>query len=1140
MKLNNIEFPYDLIESIQNNSLVVFAGAGVSMGEPTKLPSFANLTRLIARNTPNRLGRRTDYEVFLGELKDGNGSGNGPDANQIAANIIAAKCSKPNSLHRSLVNLYQKPDDIKIVTTNYDLMFEAVFESNMINPKIYSIPALPLGNDISGLVHLHGTVENPKYIVLTDEDFGKAYLTDGYASRFLVQLFTHYDVLFVGYSFNDVVMRYLTKAMTRVSPRKKYILTDQEEPKWAQLGITPIQYPKGEHAQMTTAVTELGDKLRMDMLNWKSFFEDISDVPPKDLAKTSWISYCLKDIDKSRVMSQIIHGGLWVSFLDERYMFDSLFSDDANLSDVDLLWMNWLSKELVIEDQDVFIKLLSKHKSILNPEFSESMLRSIIFNEGLISDDSFKTMVILLKNYISEGYYLSPLLEIAYKRKMFSLYWQLYKKLFSVMMKCDRSYLLSEQYIITHSINTDPSTLIKYWKLVENDLVVTHCFSIIRFCIDYIEALHDEYVLINAADRENEPWKVSQYMLETDQLFQSFDGLYVFTKMFLVSSVKAQTINPHLLKGELIECLNSESIFLRKLALISIRETSVFSSARKMKLIVDSGLVISKPESQQTTRLICSIFDSLEDNKKDCLISFIMCDSRNEGVEYFRRAYSCLRAIKNKCCPYRLVEDRMKQLDAEYGFAALYNQTAPSNEKYINTKASELLRFEDSQLISLFSYISQKDSEFGIHDLISEISLAAEYSFDWAINSINILVNNNLYDEKVWNYLLYGTTKTQLSAEKYYYLLKLIAKPDVINDNCLSVSRVLFGLLRLNHIDDFFKYNEEHLFSIFKLLWKHKRIEFDNDDVKIQSLNTSLGILVMCCIIMIDLHKERKIPFDYKAIIQECLEMEGKEYNISLCIIVGNYGFLHYLEPQWCVSAFNPILSGMRSEEEYVCAWDGFVLFSGSLNTEFADDISSAFLLATKKMHLLHEDTRFRFIDLYITLLNNSIKNPRTKFIPHFFSEATAEDKRHFASRIGYLLERMESASKNKLWKRWLYKHLVDRTNNKPLQPIELELEEYLEWLPNLPNNYDVAVDVMCNGLLPEKIGYGFFQELIKSSLPNTNQKSTYKLLINLCAKSSKIPWNDGSVDAIVQMMDELTVEERRLLKNAFVENGWE
>ena len=50
-------------------------------------------------------------------------------------------------------------------------------------------------------------------MVITDEDFGRAYMTEGWAARFLVELFSNFTILFVGYSYDDTIMSYLTRAL---------------------------------------------------------------------------------------------------------------------------------------------------------------------------------------------------------------------------------------------------------------------------------------------------------------------------------------------------------------------------------------------------------------------------------------------------------------------------------------------------------------------------------------------------------------------------------------------------------------------------------------------------------------------------------------------------------------------------------------------------------------------------------------------------------------------------------------------------------------------------------------------------------------------------------------------------------------
>ncbi len=56
-------------------------------------------------------------------------------------------------------------------------------------------------------------------MVLDDKDFGKAYFTDGWATHFLTEVFANYTVLFIGYSVNDPVIRYLSLGLHSNGPK---------------------------------------------------------------------------------------------------------------------------------------------------------------------------------------------------------------------------------------------------------------------------------------------------------------------------------------------------------------------------------------------------------------------------------------------------------------------------------------------------------------------------------------------------------------------------------------------------------------------------------------------------------------------------------------------------------------------------------------------------------------------------------------------------------------------------------------------------------------------------------------------------------------------------------------------------------
>ena len=54
LRFGELEFPMAIIEALKQDRLVVFAGAGVSMGPPANLMNFNDLTQLILHGSPPR------------------------------------------------------------------------------------------------------------------------------------------------------------------------------------------------------------------------------------------------------------------------------------------------------------------------------------------------------------------------------------------------------------------------------------------------------------------------------------------------------------------------------------------------------------------------------------------------------------------------------------------------------------------------------------------------------------------------------------------------------------------------------------------------------------------------------------------------------------------------------------------------------------------------------------------------------------------------------------------------------------------------------------------------------------------------------------------------------------------------------
>lgn len=242
MKIKKIDFPKSLLNALRDGELVVFAGAGVSMGAPACLPSFAGLAGMIAKETGETLQGGEPIDRFLGRLKHAR-----VNVHALAKKFLPEEGREATELHQSLLRIYADVAQVRVVTTNFDLFFEkaskAVFGDE---PEVFRAPALPLGRQFNGIVHVHGAVSHPNEMILTDADFGRAYLTEGWARRFLTELFRNFSVLFVGYSHNDAILSYLARALP-VSDKDRFALIGDKDPepdRWRMLGIKPISYPQ--------------------------------------------------------------------------------------------------------------------------------------------------------------------------------------------------------------------------------------------------------------------------------------------------------------------------------------------------------------------------------------------------------------------------------------------------------------------------------------------------------------------------------------------------------------------------------------------------------------------------------------------------------------------------------------------------------------------------------------------------------------------------------------------------------------------------------------------------------------------------------------------------------------------------------
>jgi hypothetical protein len=276
----DVELPDEILDAHEAGELVFFVGAGASLASPSNLPLFDGLARKLARRASRPFSKRGGLDFFVGQLES---LPQGFDAHHHARELIANPRSKFNSLHHSIVDLASIGGAFRVVTTNYDDHLAAAAANARITvADTWHAPALPLGREFKGLVHLHGSVTRPKEdIILTDRDFGHAYITDAWAARFLLSMFDRFTVVFIGYSHDDVIMRYLALGLPsggREAASRRFAFTsDPSNSKWAYLGIRPIAYPVvgRNHGALVAALDAWSERARMGQTDHQARMQTI-------------------------------------------------------------------------------------------------------------------------------------------------------------------------------------------------------------------------------------------------------------------------------------------------------------------------------------------------------------------------------------------------------------------------------------------------------------------------------------------------------------------------------------------------------------------------------------------------------------------------------------------------------------------------------------------------------------------------------------------------------------------------------------------------------------------------------------------------------------------------------------------------
>lgn len=326
---NGPDIPDSLLQAHEEGRVVFFCGAGVSV--PAKLPDFRQLVEDIfkqtdPRKTPQEEATFKDYkyDATLNLLEHRLPLGRMAVRRALVASLTRRSFPKSaTQTHSALLCLSRTHDDrMRLVTTNFDSLFELAGKRERYKFPVFCAPMLPVPKNSrwNGLVYLHGAIHRKmdetalNRLVVTSGDFGQAYLTERWAARFVSELFRNYVVCFVGYGINDPVLRYMMDALaadklqgetTQPAWAFASFLTGQKEEKrteWLAKGVTPVLY----EAKVLKDNKQDHSILHKTLISWANTYRD--GVTGKE---SIVLKYASSYPSKSTVQDDFVGRMLW-------------------------------------------------------------------------------------------------------------------------------------------------------------------------------------------------------------------------------------------------------------------------------------------------------------------------------------------------------------------------------------------------------------------------------------------------------------------------------------------------------------------------------------------------------------------------------------------------------------------------------------------------------------------------------------------------------------------------------------------------------------------------------------------------------------------------------------------------------------
>ena len=1146
MKISGIDFPKTLVDALRDQRLVIFAGAGVSIPPPAGLPTFRQLAEAVAQGTGEKLEQGEPEDRFLGRLHH--------QEQQIhlqAALELQKNGPEPTDLHHDLLTLYPRPSSLRLVTTNFDTLFEeAAKTSSGAQPRVFQAPALPLGTEFNGIVHVHGTIDRPQDMVLTDADFGRAYLTEGWARRFLVDLFHSFTVLFVGYGHNDTVMNYLARALPVEQTQPRFVLTEESDlNRWQILGIVPIPFNKvssNDYGALYAGVKGLSKYVQRGILDWEIVVTDIAtNTPPLDDEASDLIDEALSDPVRTRFFTKAASHVEWIQWLDGRGHLHSLFGTEPAqaLEEQQRLLGVWLAQTFAKGQSDEMFRVIARHDMRLHQEFWHILGYAVASqNDTLLETQTLAKWVSLL------------LATAPPEPDSHVLLW--------LGERCIDSGLMDSLLDLFHTASTAKLTLNGRPAILRDESSPSTTVEIVQIHGRYELSQLWETGLKPNLERVAEPL-LAQIVQNLTTRHRSLHTWQSANRKWDPDSFRRSAIEPHkqdnhprpldvLINAarDILKHLSSEqpdiaaawcdrmirsnAPILRRLALHALVLRGDLTPEDKIDWVLNNVGLHDTSCHHELFQVMKALYPSATPEQRNSIIEevfkFALSNPEGEDTESATAYthFNWLNWLHDSDADCDLVKQSVAQIlkrypdfkprkwadFTHYSTGGTVEQRSPwSTDELLSKPAGqwieELLAFRGTDI---FNENLVREDRVG---LARAVEHAVTNDFEWGMDLANALAQSGTWDSDLWTPLANSWARRTEENEQRR-ILERLHSTELHGVHARTVAETLWAMTRdggMTYASGLLSQANHMAIALWGNLAENEPVN-QMEDWYSRAINHSGGILTRYWLYSLSSWFNQQDPRptsisgEYSELLEKIVDARTAAGRLGRSVIAQEIAFVMAIDEEWAKEHIVPLFDSENTDDRQA-VWDG--LLYGRLSPTAADALRCHFLRAVSDMDDLFERqgrtrTREHFISTFIAMVAYFVDEPLNSWIPRFFSRADEEDKRQFAWNVGNIIDHMEDETLQDLWQRWLKKYWENRLHRTPVPLDPTEAGAMLDWLPDLRSLYPEAVDLAIKMQSLQLDRSLILHQLNEQKAWEHYPQATAKLLVYL-SDSNCAPW---------------------------------